>query len=358
MVYSTDIEELKRDMTDIKSSVNHDQPGNLLNQGTQSIFTDVLFKRINQEHEANLKHEAYSRRNNVVIEGVREHTNEDCVDIVADICNSVLNLPDMHRYIDKAHRYGYKKTTGPRSIIVRFIYHQDAELVLTRSGNARAAGLRLSPDYPKEIKREHILLDKIHRLALRDGRSTKLKGNRLYYNGKTYSIYDVHTAGLDIGRIAERKEGKKMKFYGRFSKFSNFYPVELSYKDKRFSSAEQLYQYRRAENVNDRSLAIEILLANDPADCKALAKHIPEDRERDLGIMRDIVEQKFSQAPFKLELQKTGTSELMECNPYDRYWGTGRHMDERDSTTVIGENHLGKLLQEYRGRIVEVDSKH
>ena len=151
---------------------------------TDNLLTGILIKIINQEHERNLKHITYSRRHNMIIDGVKEFDYKDCVSIVSDICAKVLNLPDMYRYIDKAHRNGPRRNTAPRQIIVRFIYHQDAEIVISRSNMARAVGLRVYSDYPKEIQSENILLEKVHRLSLRDGRTTKLRGNRLLYNGK------------------------------------------------------------------------------------------------------------------------------------------------------------------------------
>ena len=301
----------------------------------------------------NLKQETYSRRNNIIIEGVQEREQEDCVYIVSDICASVLNLPDINRYIDKAHRNGPKRPSGNRPIRVRFLYHQDAEMVLSRGNMARAAGLRVIPDYPKEIQREHFLLEKVQRISAKDGRMTKLRGNKLYYNGKGYSVKDIHTAGLDIGRIAERRNDQKVKFYGRFSKFSNFFPVELLYKGKRFTSSEQLYQYRRAENTKDESLAWEILLANDPVDCKTLAKRIPENRSKDLELMREVIELKFAKDPFKCELKKTGTAALIECNPYDTFWSAGCHLDNREPDGIKGQNQLGKLLENQRERILQ-----
>ena len=95
-----------------------------------------------------------------------------------------------------------------------------------------------------------------------------------------------------------------MRLYGRYSKLSNFHPAELIYKGAKFTSAEQLYHYRRAEDINDQYLALEILLAKDPTDCKLLAKRIPEDRNVDLRIMREVIDMKFAMEPFKTELKK------------------------------------------------------
>ena len=177
------MEEVKQKTNDLKHSIGNACSNATHDHSHNRLLTDVLIKRINQEHESNLKHEAYSRRNNVIIEGVKEHEYEDCVNILSDICARVLNLPDMYRYIDKANRNGPKRTGAPRPIIARMLYHQDAEVIIARSSLARAAGLRIRPDYPKEVQRDNVLLEKVHRLSLRDGKPTKLNGDKLFYNG-------------------------------------------------------------------------------------------------------------------------------------------------------------------------------
>ena len=223
--------------------------------------------------------------------------------------------------------------------------------LVLRIFSLRAYSSVLSPDYPKEIQREHYLLEKVHRLARRDGRSTRLRGNKLHYNGKVYSVKDVHTAGLDIGRIAERRDDLKVKFYGRFSMLSNFFPIELTYKGSKFSCAEQLYHYKRAEKANDPSLALEIMLAHDPIDCKALSKRIPANQTSDIQLMREVIQMKFENETFKNELRKTGKATILECNPHDQFWSVGCHIDDKDPDHMKGKNHLGVILEGQRERI-------
>ena len=139
--------------------------------------------------------------------------------------------------------------------------------------------------------------------------------------------------------------------------FSNFFPVDITYKNMQFSSSEQLCQYRRAEKAHDHSLALDILLAADPADCKNMSKHIPEDRNNDLQIMREVIALKFAKKTFRLELTNTGQSNLIECNPYDRFWSAGCRLDEKDSANFRGENKLGLILEEERDRILELNRK-
>ena len=286
-----------------------------------------------------------------MIEGVKENDRENCVDIAADICHRALNLPGIGKYIDVAHRLGPKRSMSFRPIVVRFIYHQDAARILARAHHARRFQLSIRPDYTKEVLRERVQMEKVHHLAYRDGKSTQLNGTTLWYNGAKYSLSTVLNAGLDVARISERKTRNTFKFYGRFSPLSNFHPVNLSYKNEHFSSADQLYHYMRAERADKPSLAVEILLCSDPVDCKALGRQVPADRNKDVDTMKTVISLKFSHSKFKDQLKKSGDLEQIECNPHDFFWGAGCSLDSNESDGYSGVNTLGKLLMEFRAGI-------
>ena len=75
--YSTDIDELKHEAKEIRDRTidsARERPDDLAKQHT---LTDVLIKKINHEHETNVRQEAYSRRNSILIEGVKERQYED-----------------------------------------------------------------------------------------------------------------------------------------------------------------------------------------------------------------------------------------------------------------------------------------
>ena len=310
-------------------------------------YCEALTKRINQLEDKCATQEDYSRRHNVIIEGVQEYEGEDCYDIVADVCNRALGLPNMDAYIDKTHRVGPRREGATRAIIVRFLYHQDADRVLAKASIGRRAGLNIHADYSKDTLRERLQLEKVHRLAQRDGKTTRLVGSKLLYNRQVYSLDTIHGAGLNLSRISERKTGDQLRFYGRFSPLSNFHPVKLEYNDFLFSSAEQLYHFKRAEAINHHSLAVEISLAKDPVDCKHISKHIPEDRDRDMQIMQSVLRQKFALPRFRDYLAKTGKLAVIEANPHDAFWPAGCSLDGK-SDGYKGSNHLGRILTEIR----------
>ena len=86
-------------------------------------------------------------------------------------------------------------------------------------------------------------------------------------------------------------------------------------------------------------------IRNEPsaAGAKQRGKHatLREDWEQiKVGVMRDLLRQKFGTDPLRSRLLKTGKSKLVEGNWWgDRFWGVCEGK---------GENHLGLLLMEIR----------
>ena len=252
------------------------------------IYFNVLSKKLKDMKKSETAHEAYSRRANVMFGGIREQEHENCHHIISDVCDKVLGMKNMHMYIDKCHRVGRKNDNYPRDIIAKFLYHQDAEEVLSRASYGKHAKVHIFPDYIKDVKRDRAILLKVHRQAQQDGKRSKLVSNKLFYNGQAYTVDTVYNSDLGVEKISERRSENQIRFYGRFSLLSNFYPVDLKFKDTHFSSAEQLFQYKRAEELGQYPLALEIAMTDNPADCKHLAKDIPRDIESQFSLYRSI----------------------------------------------------------------------
>ena len=79
-------EEIKRLKSELQkqTKVNHD-----------------LTKRMSEIEERQIQHELYSRKNNLLFDGIRETEDEDCLKIVSDLITNILKLPvdarDLHR---------------------------------------------------------------------------------------------------------------------------------------------------------------------------------------------------------------------------------------------------------------------
>lgn len=133
---------------------------------------------------------------------------------------------------------------------------------------------------------------------------------------------------------------------------SNFSPAAVRLNDLHdaemtFPTVEHAYQAAKTLDIYERS---QILHAETPAEAKQLGRQstIRTDWEQvKLGVMRDLLYQKFAHADLAQRLLATGDATLIEGNTWDdRFWGA-----VNDDGQWVGENHLGRLLMEVRASL-------
>lgn len=134
-------------------------------------------------------------------------------------------------------------------------------------------------------------------------------------------------------------------FRGKYRFLSNFYPSGTS-------TLEHLYQ---AAKTFDPSECQAILSACTPGEAKRLGRkvqyHRADWKSAKVGIMTDLVWEKFLDPTLRELLLSTGDEELIEGNTWgDTFWGV-------DMRTGEGLNHLGKILMETRRIIREGEIK-
>ena len=85
-----------------------------------------------------MKHEMerqcqYTRRNCLLIHGVKEEENEDTDKIAVDIANKDLNITINKGHLDRSHRLGKRNnnTLKPRPIIVKFVRYNDRQNIFS-----------------------------------------------------------------------------------------------------------------------------------------------------------------------------------------------------------------------------------
>lgn len=136
------------------------------------------------------------------------------------------------------------------------------------------------------------------------------------------------------------------EFKGEYRWLSNFYPCAIRFQGKRYPSVEHAYQSAKSD---DR--AWKRLCASDREKARVIKKKsrdltLPPDWDAiKLGVMRECLQSKFSQEPFRTWLLETGTQEIREGNTWgDTFWGV-------DLASGRGHNHLGQLLMEIRASL-------
>lgn len=126
---------------------------------------------------------------------------------------------------------------------------------------------------------------------------------------------------------------------------SNFVPVKVEFEGLTFISVEHAYV---AAKTVSRSLRIEVKALPTAGKAKRFGKTLPlrSDWEQvRVGIMENLLRQKFNTPEYKEQLLSTGLQELIEGNTWhDNFWG---------SCTCVtcgnkGKNTLGKLLMKIR----------
>jgi ribA/ribD-fused uncharacterized protein len=146
-----------------------------------------------------------------------------------------------------------------------------------------------------------------------------------------------------------------VRFEGEYRFLSNFWPVSVTLPDDGpmcprlglgqtvYPTVEHAYQAAKTLDAQER---VKIAVCSSPGKAKALGKEVTLRPDWDLlkiGVMYDLLQQKFKENPLRQQLLDTGTASLIEGNNWgDTYWGV---------CNGIGENRLGGLLMLVRNQL-------
>ena len=162
-------------------------------------------------------------------------------------------------------------------------------------------------------------------------------------------------------RLQQSCDGKKvyMFFFGKKTFLSNSYECSIILEDNTFHSAEQAFQFTKAKFFKNDELAASILSMSNTAEMIQAGQRMQREygsrKEWDQiadAVMMKILLAKFKQNPMLFEMLKsTGSTILVDANPYDRYFGIGLGMNNSAINchhNWIGENVNGELLEDIR----------
>ena len=82
------------------------------------------------------RHEQYSRRNCLLIHGMKENEKEDTEEVVIEFFEKEMKEKLSANDIDRSHRFG-KKHTGsrPRPIIIKFVRYNVRSVIFWKKNN-------------------------------------------------------------------------------------------------------------------------------------------------------------------------------------------------------------------------------
>ena len=281
--------------------------------------------------------ELYSRRDNILFYGIKEHNNESstlCEKAVRTFLVEKLFLSEeQSRSIPfvRCHRLHQNNKSHVAPIIVRFKNYYDRELVWSKKSSITNKEFNMGEDFPKDVayNRRKLLpvFGKARRLPTIDRKRVQLKSDTLFIMGKKYDVNTLDQLGgeLSMRTFNERSNENLVVLGGIYSNFhplSNYYMCPVVYRNRKYRSA---YQHLKSLLHGDHITATKILAARDPAEGKRLSFDIKTNRETWLrwnaerhNLMTEILTAKFSQNP-KLaeELLATGTKRIAESGKHD-----------------------------------------
>ena len=322
----------------------------------------VMKNKIKQLEERAITAESYSRRDNLIIDGIQESPNEDLVEKVKDVlridmkCDKDM-VNDMK--FTRVHRLKNRRKT-----IVKFHYYQDKDYVWKHKYALKnTKKYWLEEDYPVEIKNRRQVLEPIFRAAKKiPDLKCSMVADKLIINGQRYTTSTLHRLPdpLKLHNTSVATQGDVVYFFTRASPFSNFFPALFKLNGSTYSCVEQYYQARKAAECGDYQAEMDIMMCDDPAQMFAIGHQVKTDANKwtegkRLSVMREALLAKFTQNDYLRDvLLSTSGKTLVECAPRDTFWGIGVGLKQAMKTPSVqwpGRNELGKVIMETREKL-------
>ena len=131
-----------------------------------------------------------------------------------------------------------------------------------------------------------------------------------------------------------------MEFQGEYRFLSNFWPAQVTLHEDIYTSVEHAYQAAKSLDKNTRAR----IRSMTPGQAKRFGRNVklrPDWESVKIGIMLDLLKQKFQSGELRTKLALTKDMKLIEGNRWhDNYWGSCFCSKCKDS----GKNILGRLL--------------
>lgn len=318
--------------------------------------------------------EMQERRNNLIISGISEqvgHTYEDLSLWFHKFCKEKLKVND-EIIIERIHRLGAPPREGdqsnrprpPRLIIVRFAQFQQKMKVFGARRELKETRIFLDDDYPAEIRqiRRHLLpiakeARDVHKMM------ATVRVNRLIINGASYTKDQLHLLPKCLFEVAHSSTWTEdvVGFFRKECPLSNHNPSPFILDNEPYSCIEEHLLSEEALLFGDEMTANNIRATDDPVEMLRHRKHMIRNNPRYNRAEFEIaapeillkgLRAKFAQNDYNREfLLKTGTRQIVEASPYDRFFGIGYgHRDKNFLTRRDdwGNNALGKGLMAVR----------
>lgn len=136
--------------------------------------------------------ESRSMRENLLFYGIPEAgENENCEQLVKQVCTDKLNLPGANDFLlDRVHRVGVHKQNKSRPIVAKFHYFRDRETVRKRSYDhndaLKQANLGIGMQWPQQVREARKSLYPVMQREKQNGNNVRMVRDKLFINGTEY----------------------------------------------------------------------------------------------------------------------------------------------------------------------------
>ena len=326
-----------------------------LQQLQSKLHKSAVKCNVLQEKVASL--DDYSRRENLIFEGIDESPKENCTAKIVRFLNEKLNIADAEQMeFQRIHRVGNGQK--PRPIICRFLKYPEREVVWQARSNLKGSKFKIKEDFSTDTVNKRQTLFPIMMRARELNKFAAIYGNRLVIDNQTYTVNNLTSLPKELqpASVATKQVTNDITaFFTGSSPLSNFYMTNFSVEGHEYTSVEQFFQFKKAIHAEMPEIAKTILNTDSPRECKRLGDSIKCEW---LPIAKTVMKQgcvaKFSQNEYaKAFLLETDNRTLVEAGP-DCVWGVGMYMSDKDISIRQkwkGQNLLGQILMAVRDEL-------
>lgn len=218
------------------------------------------------------------------IEGLPENHEENLILYVATTLSKT-GVSCTADDIDFVRRIGKHRAGYTRPILVKFLRESKRNLILYNRSNLHTNNFAplvwINDDTSDCTRRNRKSVRDIATLARQTGfqEEIKIHGDGLILGANKYKHQDLDLIpdAISLAKAKTRQEDDDLYFQSEHSFLSNFYSCRVEENDHLvFSSAEQLFQYRKAIHANYKLTAIKIKRSSNPYEVKARRHPIKE----------------------------------------------------------------------------------
>ena len=298
--------------------------------------------------------ENYSRKNNILIEGIRESPHEGDRELrthIGQVFDMLqLPVPDLVEY----HRLKSGGYTKP--IILKLVNFWDKKVILRYAYRLRGSSIYLKEDFSKVTLRKQSELRPFFNIAKKDSNSTRFIQDSFLYKGVMYNMENVDSIPLDMSEACCKTRNEVTVFSGTPCVLSNLHNIEIEVEGVRYNSSEQYYQTQKCIELHKPDVAHKVMQARSGYDAMLAGNQVKAPREwtyeQGVTIMNKAVTAKFGiQKCCDFLLRTQGI--IAEATRNER-WGIGISFNDPRAVQVKdwkGSNLMGEILTKLRNKL-------